>query len=91
MKKRWLFWWVANAFWIVVLAVGSAFVWLREVDGAGVIQTPEAKLVAFLVLLIAFIIPVLIQVVWLIVNLVIGSNKKWNIVMNYRVKVSCVF
>lgn len=84
MKKRWLFWWVANAFWIVVLAVGSAFVWMREVDGAGVIQTPEAKLVAFIVLLIAFIIPVLIQVVWLIVNLVIGSNKK----MEYRNELS---
>ena len=91
MKKRWLFWWIANAFWIVVLAVGSAFVWLREVDGAGVIQTPEAKLVAFIVLLIAFIIPAILQVVWLIVNLVITSNKKWNIVMNYRVEESCVF
>lgn len=76
MKKRWLFWWIANAFWIVVLAVGSTFVWLREVDGAGVIQTPEAKLVAFIVLLIAFIIPVILQVVWLIINLVITSNKK---------------
>ena len=84
MKKRWLFWWIANAFWIVVLAVGSAFVWLREVDGAGVIQTPEAKLVAFIVLLIAFIFPVLIQVVWLIVNFVIGSNKK----MEYRNELS---
>jgi len=80
MKKRWLFWWIANAFWIFVLAVGSAFVWLREVDGAGVIQTPEAKLVAFIVLLIAFIIPAILQVVWLIVNLVITSNKK----MEYR-------
>ncbi|MGG0669154.1 DUF3923 family protein [Sporosarcina koreensis] len=84
MKKRWLFWWIANAFWIVVLAVGSAFIWLREVDGAGVIQTPEAKLVAFIVLLIAFIIPAILQVVWLIVNLVITSNKK----MEYRNELS---
>ena len=84
MKKRWLFWWIANAFWIVVLAVGSAFIWLREVDGAGVIQTPEAKFVAFIVLLIAFIIPAILQVVWLIVNLVITSNKK----MEYRNELS---
>lgn len=84
MKKRWLFWWIANAFWMVVLAVGSAFIWLREVDGAGVIQTPEAKLVAFIVLLIAFIIPAILQVVWLIVNLVITSNKK----MEYRNELS---
>ncbi|MFZ3195543.1 MAG: DUF3923 family protein, partial [Bacillus mycoides] len=35
----------------------------------GVTQTPELKLVAFIVLLIAFILPLIIQVVWLIVNL----------------------
>ena len=68
MKKLWLFWWIANAFWIAIFAIGTAFVWLREVDGAGVTQTPEAKLIAFLVLLIAFIFPVIIQVVWLIRN-----------------------
>lgn len=77
MKKLWLFWWIANAFWIAIFAVGTAFIWLREVDGAGAIQTPEAKSIAFLVLLIAFIFPVIIQVVWLIANLVM-SNKKTN-------------
>ncbi|SES44503.1 DUF3923 family protein [Psychrobacillus sp. OK032] len=79
MKKLWLFWWIANIFWVAVFAVGTAFVWLREVDGAGVTQTTEAKLAAFIVLLIAFIFPVIIQVVWLIVNLVINSNKKTKI------------
>ncbi|MGE6618186.1 DUF3923 family protein [Bacillus mycoides] len=47
----------------------AAIIWLREVDGVGVTQTPELKLVAFIVLLIAFILPLIIQVVWLIVNL----------------------
>ncbi len=75
MKKLWLFWWIANAFWIAIFAVGTAFVWLREVDGAGVTQTPEAKSIAFLILLIAFIFPVIIQVVWLIANLVISTKK----------------
>jgi len=32
----------------------------REVDGAGVMQTSELKLVAFTVLLVAFIIPLII-------------------------------
>ena len=32
----------------------------REVDGAGVTQTSELKLVAFTVLLVAFIIPLII-------------------------------
>jgi hypothetical protein len=48
--------------------IGS-IIWLREVDGTGVTQTPELKLIAFIVLLIAFILPIIIQVVWLLVNL----------------------
>ncbi|MBP1970514.1 hypothetical protein J2Z83_002635 [Virgibacillus natechei] len=75
MKKLWIFWWSANAFWIVIFAAGTAFVWLRDVDGAGVTQTPELKLVAFIVLLVAFIIPLIIQIVWLIVNLKKGREN----------------
>lgn len=76
MRKRWILWWIANIFWVVLFVVGTASVWFREVDGAGVTQTPEVKLVAFLVLLIAFIFPLIIQIVWLIVNFVVGNNKK---------------
>lgn len=74
MKKRWIFWWLANIIWIILFAVGSAVVWLRTVDGAGVTQTFELKLVAFIVLLIAFSIPFLIQIVWMIVNLIKGRE-----------------
>lgn len=69
VKKRWVSWWIANIIWIIIFAVGTVVIWTREVDGAGVTQTPELKLVAFIVLLIAFILPIIIQVVWLIVNL----------------------
>jgi hypothetical protein len=54
--------------WIILFAIGTVVVWTREVDGAGVTQTPELKLLAFIVLLIAFIFPWIIQVIWLIVN-----------------------
>ncbi|MBJ7994689.1 DUF3923 family protein [Bacillus mycoides] len=69
MKRRWIFWWIGNIFWIITFGILAAIIWLREVDGAGVTQTPELKLIAFIVLLIAFILPLIIQVVWLIVNL----------------------
>ncbi|MGF9887507.1 DUF3923 family protein [Priestia megaterium] len=69
MKRRWISWWVANIIWIILFVVGTAVVWTREVDGAGVTQTPELKLFAFIVLLIAFIFPLIIQVIWLIINL----------------------
>lgn len=69
MRKRWILWWIANAIWLVLFALGSFVIWTREVDGAGVTQTPELRWVAFIVLLIAFIFPLIIQVVWLMVNL----------------------
>ncbi|MEI3606311.1 DUF3923 family protein [Pseudogracilibacillus sp. SE30717A] len=71
MKKRWIPWWIANIFWFIIFAIGSAVIWLREVDGAGVTQTPELRLIAFVVLLIAFIFPLIIQVIWAIVNAVV--------------------
>lgn len=77
MRKRWTFWWMVNLLWIVIFGAGTAFIWLREVDGAGVIQTSEAKFAAFIVLLVALIFPIIIQVIWLIANLVINSNKKY--------------
>ena len=75
MKKRWIFWWFTNIIWIILFAVGSGVVWLRTVDGAGATQTFELKLVAFIVLLSAFIIPFLIQMVWMIVNLKKGRGN----------------
>lgn len=76
MKRRWIFWWIGNIFWIITFGILAAIIWLREVDGTGVTQTPELKLIAFIVLLIAFILPLIIQVVWLIVNL--RKSKKKN-------------
>lgn len=75
MKKRWVFWWGANIFWLILFAVGSGVVWLRTVDGAGATQTFELKLLAFIVLLSAFIIPFLFQMVWMIVNLKKGREN----------------
>ncbi|QJX80296.1 DUF3923 family protein [Priestia megaterium] len=75
MKFRWISWWITNIIWFILFAVGTVIVWTREIDGAGVTQTPILKLVAFLVLLIAFIILIIIQVVWLFLNLKISRNK----------------
>lgn len=75
MKRRWASWWIANIIWIILFVAGSVFVWTREVDGAGAVQTPKLKLIAFIVLLIAFMIPVIIQVVWLVINLRKNNNN----------------
>ena len=78
MKVSWILWWIVNLFWFVLFGIGSVFIWIREVDGAGAYQTPEAKLIAFMVLLIAFIFPVIIQIIWLIINLVVSRKSKLN-------------
>lgn len=76
MKVSWIFWWIVNIFWVILFAVGTAFVLLREIDGSGAVQTPEVKLASFIVLLFAFAFPFIIQVIWLIINLVVSKSKK---------------
>jgi len=75
MRISWIFWWLVNSFWLILFAVGTAFVWLRKVDGSGAIQTPEAKLASFIVLLFAFSFPFIFQVIWLIINFIISKKK----------------
>ncbi|QKY70595.1 DUF3923 family protein [Lentibacillus sp. CBA3610] len=79
MKLSWIFWWIVSIFWMILFVVGTVFVWTREVDGSGAVQTPETKLLSFIVLLFAFLFPAIIQVIWLIINLVINNNKKSSI------------
>jgi len=76
VKISWICWWIANLIWGVLFGVGLVIVWVRDVDAAGVTQTPTLKLIAFSVLIIAFIIPLIIQLVWLIVNFTIGNKKQ---------------
>jgi len=75
MKKRWVFWWILNIFWLAIFIVGTIFIFLREVDGAGAYQTTEIKLISFLVLLIAFMFPFIIQIIWLIINFVTSKKQ----------------
>ncbi|WP_203362946.1 DUF3923 family protein [Bacillus sp. REN10] len=58
-------WWLINMVWLLIFAVGAVFIGIREVDGAGAVQTPEIRMVSFIVLGIAFIMVVVIQLVFL--------------------------
>ncbi|EEQ81015.1 hypothetical protein STAWA0001_0315 [Staphylococcus warneri L37603] len=51
-------------------------VWNRNVDAAGVTQTTELKLVNLGVLGFAFLIPFIVQIAWLIANIVISKKQK---------------
>lgn len=59
-------WWVINIVWLFIFAAGAIFIGVREVDYAGVVQTPEVRMVSFIVLGIAFLIVALFQLILLI-------------------------
>ncbi|MET4562340.1 DUF3923 family protein [Lysinibacillus parviboronicapiens] len=58
-------WWLINIVWLLIFAVGAIFIGVRKVDGAGAVQTPEIRMVSFVILGIIFIIVVLIQLIFL--------------------------
>ncbi|WP_375200718.1 DUF3923 family protein [Lysinibacillus sp. RS11] len=60
-----IMWWAINIVWLIIFAVGAIFIGVREVDAAGVAQTPEIKMISFAVLGIVFIVVVLFQLIFL--------------------------
>jgi len=59
-------WWALNIVWLFIFAAGAVFIGVRTVDSAGVVQTPELKMVAFIILGIVFLFVVLFQLILLI-------------------------
>lgn len=60
-----IMWWAINIVWLIIFAVGAIFIGVREVDAAGVLQTPEIKMISFAILGIVFIVVVLFQLIFL--------------------------
>ncbi|MDH5161753.1 DUF3923 family protein [Heyndrickxia oleronia] len=57
-------WWVANVFWLVIFAILAIIIGTRQVDGAGVVQTPEIRIITFIILGVAFVFILIIQLIW---------------------------
>ena len=57
-------WWCANVFWLVIFSILALIIGIRKMDGAGVVQTPELKIITFIILGVAFIFVILIQLIW---------------------------
>ena len=76
MKTSWIIWWIVTVFWMITFAGMSLAILIRKVDGSGMIQSPEARMYALIVLLIAYIIPFIIQIVWLIINIIVKYRKR---------------
>lgn len=57
-------WWVANVFWLFIFSLLAIVIGTRHVDGAGVVQTPEIRLITFIILGVAFVFILIIQLIW---------------------------
>jgi Protein of unknown function (DUF3923) len=80
LKVSWIAWWIINAILLIGFITISVFVWIRSVDAAGFEQTYETKMISFIILTLVFIIPLAVQIIWMIINLVVAKNKKENFV-----------
>ncbi|WP_214484992.1 DUF3923 family protein [Bacillus sp. SM2101] len=78
MKVSWVAWWIINACWLVLFAIGSIYLAQRDVDATGAVQTPEIIMLNITVLVAAFVIPLLFQLGWLIIMISKKSNRNKN-------------
>ncbi|HBY81981.1 DUF3923 family protein [Staphylococcus sp.] len=76
MKISWISWWIMSILEIITFIFFAFMVWNRNVDAADVTQTTELKLVNLGVLGFAFLIPFIVQIAWLLANIVISKKQK---------------
>lgn len=58
-------WWTTTLFWLVLFSATAVFIGVRKVDGSGLEQTPELRLVAYIVLGVVFVFILVCQLVFL--------------------------
>lgn len=75
-KISWLFWWTIGSIEILSFIGFAIFLWARNVDASGAVQTTELKWINIVVIGIAYLIPLIIQLIWLIINLVFSRKQK---------------
>lgn len=75
MKISWSLCWIISSIEILSFLVFAIFLWMRDVDASGVTQTTELKFINVGVLVLAYLIPILIQIIWLIINLVYSKKQ----------------
>lgn len=62
MKK---IWWIINGIWLLLFSGLAIFIYFREVDAAGVVQTSELKWLSLALLGVVFILFAIVQFIFL--------------------------
>lgn len=73
MRTSWILWWLVSILEFLSFIGISIFLWLREIDGSGAVQTTEIKLINISILALFYTVPFVIQLIWL---KVINNKKK---------------
>ncbi|MFT9040888.1 DUF3923 family protein [Schleiferilactobacillus harbinensis] len=68
-------WWIVNLFFAAAFISGTVLILLRQVDGAGHVETPGSRLAALAVLGVFLLLIVIVE---LIVWAVIRASRKRN-------------
>lgn len=66
----WILWSIYSAIIWLLFLIPAIFIWLRTVDGTGASQTFESRMISLMVLMVFFLVPFIIQIIWLICNIV---------------------
>lgn len=57
-------WWIVNVFWLIVFSILSIIIATRQIDGAGAVQTPEIRIITFIMLAVPFVFILIVQLIW---------------------------
>ncbi|WP_342503896.1 DUF3923 family protein [Lysinibacillus sp. FSL L8-0126] len=60
-----IIWWAINIVWLLIFSALAVFIGVRNIDAAGMVQTPAIKMVSFIILGIVFLVVMLIQLIFL--------------------------
>lgn len=75
MKISWILWWIISSIEIFSFLLFALFLWMRDIDASGATQATELKFINIGVLGLAYLVPVIVQVIWLIINLVYSKKQ----------------
>ncbi|QHW38287.1 DUF3923 family protein [Staphylococcus ursi] len=75
MKISWILWWIFTILEVALFLGLSFLLYMREIDASGAVQTVEIKWINIMVLGVFFLIPTIIQIIWLIINIVKSEKR----------------
>ncbi|MEK5187239.1 DUF3923 family protein [Solibacillus sp. FSL W7-1324] len=70
-------WWLTSFLWLIFFSIVALIIGFRKVDGSGLEQTSELRIVAFIILGVIFIFVLLCQLVFLYFALKRKSNSTY--------------